>query len=67
MKNKTIEEKMNELNSLLSWFDGEEFVLEQAIDKYKEAEKLADDIKQSLRAVQNEINIISQNFSRDTE
>ena len=67
MKNKTIEEKMTELNKLVAWFDGDEFVLEQAIDRFKEAERLAEEVKQDLESVKNDIKVIAKRFDKDTE
>ena len=41
-QNKTIQEKMRELDALVAWFDGEEFNLEEAMGVYKKAEALAE-------------------------
>lgn len=60
--NKTIQEKTAELAELVAWFDSEEFVLEAAVDKFKEAEKLAADIEHDLKTLKNEINIVKQKF-----
>ena len=34
-ENKSISEKMTKLGELVAWFEGEEFELEAALDKYK--------------------------------
>lgn len=65
LKNKTISEKTDELTRLVSWFDGENFVLEEALAKYKEAEKLALEIEEDLNSLKNEIEIVKKKF--DTE
>lgn len=65
LKNKTISEKTDELTRLVSWFDGENFVLEEALVKYKEAEKLALEIEEDLNSLKNEIEIVKKKF--DTE
>ncbi len=65
LKNKTISEKTDELTKLVSWFDGENFVLEEALAKYKEAEKLALEIEEDLNSLKNEIEIVKKKF--DTE
>lgn len=61
-KNKSISEKMTELGELVAWFEGEEFELETALDKYKEAEKLADEIEKDLSGLKNEITVLKQKF-----
>lgn len=65
LENKTISEKTAELTKLVEWFDGENFSLEAALDKYKEAEKLAAEIEQDLKSLKNDIQIVKQKF--DTE
>jgi exodeoxyribonuclease VII small subunit len=61
-KNKSIQEKTVELTKLVAWFDSDEFTLEAALDKFKEAEKLANDIEQDLSSLKNEIQIVKQRF-----
>lgn len=62
LKNKSIQEKTAELTKLVSWFDSDEFELELALDKYKEAEKLALEIEDDISNLKNEINIVKQKF-----
>ena len=61
-KNKSIQDKTAELTNLVSWFDSDEFQLELALDKFKQAEKLAADIENDLTTLKNEINIVKQKF-----
>ena len=63
--NKSIQEKTTELTKLVAWFDGEDFKLETALDKFKIAEKLAVDIEKDLLKLKNEINIVKQNFDSE--
>lgn len=63
--NKSISEKTAELSKLVAWFDSEEFSLEQAIDKFKQAEKLAADIEKDLSLLKNEIQIVKQRFDSE--
>ena len=60
--NTTIQEKTAKLSELVAWFDSDEFVLEAALDRFKEAEKLAADIEQDLSSLKNEIEIVKRNF-----
>jgi len=63
--NKSITEKTNELNKLVEWFDSDDFTIEQAIDKYKLAEKLATEIENDLLSIKNEIKIVKQKFDSE--
>ena len=61
-KTKTVSQKMSELNELVAWFEGDEFELEQAIETYKKAEKLAGEIERDLVELKNEINVLKTKF-----
>lgn len=63
--NKTIQEKIAELTKMVEWFDGDEFKLEAALDKYQLAEKLAAEIEQDLSSLKNEITIVKQKFDSE--
>ncbi len=63
--NKTISEKTAELTKMVQWFDGDEFTLEAALDKYKAAEKLAAEIEHDLSSLKNDVQIIKQKFDSD--
>ena len=64
--NKTIQEKTAELSELVAWFDGDEFILETALDKFKEAEALAESIEKDLTALKNDIQIVKQKFDSES-
>ncbi len=59
---KTISQKMNDLSELVAWFESDDFVLEEAINQYKAAEKLAEDIQNDLSELKNEVNVLKQKF-----
>jgi len=61
--NLTIAEKTAKLDELVAWFDSDEFELEKALDKFSEAEKLAAEIEQDLRALKNDIEVVKAKFS----
>lgn len=65
VKNKSIQEKVTELNKLVDWFNSDEFVIEAALDKFKEAEKMASDIENDLMSLKNEIQVVKQKFDAD--
>ncbi len=60
--NKTITQKMQDLTALVAWFESDEFELEKALDKYKDAEKLAAEIEHDLSAVKNEVTVLKKKF-----
>ncbi|MEI7918088.1 MAG: exodeoxyribonuclease VII small subunit [Candidatus Saccharibacteria bacterium] len=64
--NKSIQEKTAELDKLVEWFDSEDFKLEQALDNYKQAEKLASEIEKDLLSLKNEIQIVKQKFDSES-
>lgn len=63
--NKTITEKTAELSGLVAWFDSDDFTLETALDKFKEAEKLAAEIEKDLESMQNDIQVVKQKFDQE--
>jgi len=62
-KNSTIAEKTSKLNELVAWFEGENFVLEEALEKYAAAEKLAAEIEDDLKALKNTIETVKTKFN----
>ena len=60
----TITEKTAKLSELVAWFDSDEFELEKALEKFKEAEKLAADIEHDLSALENSITVVKQSFDK---
>lgn len=63
--NKSISEKTKELAELVAWFDGQDFSVESALEKFRQAETLAGDIENDLKSLKNEVNIIKQRFDSD--
>lgn len=61
----TIQDKIAKLDAFVAWFQGEEFELEQASAKLKEAAALAAEIEHDLEAVANDIQIVKQSFATD--
>ncbi len=63
--NKTIEEMRAELDELLQWFEGDQFVLEQAMAKFEEANKLASTIEAELTEYKNSITVLKKRFDQE--
>lgn len=61
---RTIAEKMAELDESVEWFYSEDFVIDQALDKYKRASSLADEISQDLERLKNEVEVL-EDFTKD--
>ncbi|MBQ9484654.1 exodeoxyribonuclease VII small subunit [Candidatus Saccharibacteria bacterium] len=61
---KTISEKMAELDKDTDWFYSDEFNLDEAVEKYKKAIKIAEELQKDLSDLQNEVEVLSQDFSK---
>lgn len=61
-KNNTIKEKLSELDELVTWFEQEDIEIDQALTKFEEAEKLADEIGKELKTAKNKIEVIKKKF-----
>ena len=60
---KTIEQMMTELNERIAWFQGDDFNLDEAKQRFVEARQLAKDITAALDDMQHEITVLSEDFS----
>ena len=60
---KTIEQMMAELNERIAWFQGDDFNLDEAKQRFIEARQLAKDITAVLDGMQYEITVLSEDFS----
>lgn len=65
VKNKSIQEKTTELTELVAWFDGDDFTIEAALEKFKEAEKLAEEIERDLSSLRNDIQVVKAKFDSE--
>lgn len=55
----SIKAKIDRLNSDVEWFYSEDFSLDQALEKYQAATKLATEIEQDLDQLQNQVEVIA--------
>ena len=60
----SLNQKISELDGKVEWFYSDDFKLEEAIDKYKDAIKLAKEIEKDLNALKNEIEVLTEDFSK---
>ncbi len=63
-ENKSLNQKIAELDEKTEWFYSEDFKLEEAPEKYKEAIALAEDAKKDLEELKNEIEVLAQDFTK---
>ncbi|MDO8335322.1 MAG: exodeoxyribonuclease VII small subunit [Candidatus Saccharibacteria bacterium] len=61
-KNNTIKEKLSQLDELVAWFENDDVEIEQALIKFEQAEKLADEIGDELKSAKNKIEVIKKKF-----
>ena len=60
---KTIKQMMAELNERIAWFQGEDFNLDEAKQRFIEARQLAKEITVALDDMQHDITVLSEDFS----
>lgn len=60
---RTIEQMMAELNERIAWFQGDDFNLDEARQRFIEARQLAKDITAALDDMQHDITVLSEDFS----
>lgn len=61
-KNNSISQQLAKLDEIVAWFESDDFELEQAMAKYKEAEALSQEIETELSELKNEITVLKQKF-----
>lgn len=63
----TIQQKVEQLDKLVAWFESDDFELEQASVKLKDAAKLATEIEHDLDTVANDIKQVKKSFQSESE
>ncbi len=63
----TVQQKMNQLADLVTWFQSPHFSLEEAVNHYKQAEQLAEEIQADLTGLKNDIKVIKRQFEHKDE
>lgn len=59
-----LNQKIEKLDTEVEWFYSDDFKLDEAVDKYKAATKLAKEIEKDLNELKNEIEVLSEDFSK---
>jgi len=55
--------KIEELRQMAAWFESDDFDIEQAIERYQAAEKLAGEIEKDLDGLRNKVTILKEKFA----
>ncbi len=63
-KTNSLQAKIDRLDQLADWFYSDEFELDQALERYKQAITLAEEIQMDLKHLQNEVTILRENFAK---
>ena len=61
---KTLSQKIADLQEYVAWFEGDDFEVEKSLEKYKQAEKLADEIQTDLDGFRNDITLVKKKFDQ---
>ncbi len=56
--NTTIAEKLTQLDAAVEWFYGDDFSLDEALDKYQSATNLAKKIEKDLSEMKNKVEVL---------
>ncbi|MBR3115611.1 exodeoxyribonuclease VII small subunit [Candidatus Saccharibacteria bacterium] len=60
----SLNQKIEKLDGQVEWFYSDEFKLEEATGKYKEAVELAKEIENDLNGLKNEIEVLAEDFNK---
>ena len=60
----SLNQKIERLDEKVEWFYSDEFKLEEAVERYKATAKLAKEIEKDLNELKNEIEVLSEDFSK---
>ena len=61
----TIEQMMAELNERIAWFQGDDFNLDEAKQRFIEARELSKKITATLEDMQHDIEVLSEDFNAE--
>ena len=61
---KSLNQKFEELEKIKEWFYSDDFNLDEATEKYKDAIGLAKELQEDLSNLQNEIEILDKDFTK---
>ncbi|MGE5312647.1 MAG: hypothetical protein ACM3MA_01380 [Acidobacteriota bacterium] len=59
-----IQKKLQQLAEQVAWFESDQFVLEEAVERFKAAQQLAEGIETDLAALKNDIVVLKERFDQ---
>ena len=59
-----IEAKLQQLRELVAWFESEEFVIDEALERFATAQKLAEEVEKELQEVKNKVTVLKEKFDQ---
>mgnify|MGYP000905005719 FL=1 len=59
---KTIEQLMAEIDERVAWFQGDDFILDEAKERFLEVKQLAERIEKALTEMKNEIEMLEKDL-----
>jgi len=60
----TLQEQLAQLDTLIAWFDRDDFDLDEALQKFEAGVKLAETIKDRLATLENKITVLKERFGQ---
>ena len=61
-KNESISKQLEAFEESLSWFESDDFNLEEAVQKYEESAKIANELEESLIVIKNKVEVLKKSF-----
>lgn len=61
-KSNDLNKKLEELDKLVAWFESDDIDIEQAVEKFEAANKLAAEIREDLGKLENKITVLNERF-----
>lgn len=63
--NHSLAQEIAQLDELASWFEQDDFDLEEALVKFEETTKVADSIDEKLTKIENKITVLKARFDEE--
>lgn len=62
---KSLSKQLADLDALMAWFDQADIDLDEALKKFDQGVKLAEQIRKQLAEAENKITVLKQRFNQD--
>ncbi|HEV2413023.1 MAG TPA: exodeoxyribonuclease VII small subunit [Candidatus Saccharimonadales bacterium] len=66
-KKGSFEEKLKELELIVSWFESEDVDLDKSMKKFEQGMQLAKELEKELKEAENKVEVIKRKFAQSTE